>query len=265
MDAAGKPLFTGHLAFSDGPLRLCAVALSPKGDYGPGVVREEPLPAAKRELSALAGEPCDAKLLLADLTSGDLEALLKENPGFDLVAQAHDGWQSDPQPIDGVPVVHVGQRGRVVERLELSVVRPGSGPFVDVGAKERLKAEIGQMDGQIQAVKKEIDRAAAAQVKPLRARLELIERRRSELSSQAEIRGTPSRTLRASYVTLDPKVADDPGLLKRVEAHLAKYPEPAAPMPARFAGGGPGHPFLPHPLGPAVAGAGAPAPHPPAR
>ncbi len=250
-DARGKPLFQGHLAFDDGPLHLCAVFLSPAGDYGPDVHREDPIAAAKRELSAFATEPCDAHVLLANLPATEIEQILKENPGFEVVAQAHEGWQSDPQPVDGIPVVHAGQRGRVLEKLELSVVKPGSGPFVDVGAADRVKGEVTQLDGQIQAVKRQIDEAQAPLVKPMRARLELLERRRAELSAQAKTASHPSRTLRGSYVTLDPKVADDPAVAKLVSGYLAKYPDgPSASPPVRPWAGGPGRPMPPHPVVP---------------
>ena len=46
VDASGKPLFTGHLVFQDGSMKVCAVALSPSGNYGTALVHQDPAPAA---------------------------------------------------------------------------------------------------------------------------------------------------------------------------------------------------------------------------
>ena len=232
-DASGKPLFKGHLAFKDGPLEICAVAVSPEGSYGAEVRRQDPVAAAKRELAALAPEHCQVKLLLAHLSRRDLELLLGAVPGFDVAAVAHDGWQSEPQPIAGIPVVSEGQRGRVVARLDLASAT-SDGPFVDLGAETRLENEGKRIDDQIKDLQGRLPGAPAALVQNDAIRLKALEKRRADLAKIHSSAKSHPRTLRLSFTTLDTAVKDDPTLLARVTAYQAKYPEPAPALPVAF-------------------------------
>ncbi len=229
-DAAGKPVFPGHLTFQAGPLHVCAVALSPQGNLGPTVQSQDPAAAAQRELAAFGAEPCDVKLLLADLPRQQLEDVLKKAPGFDLAASAHDGWQSDPQAVDGVPVVTAGQRGRIVERLDI-VRNDGKGAFSDLGAITRQADELSRIQKQILDLGRQIETAKEPLKKVLTNRLEAVTKRKADLEKTVATAVDPPRSFRTSFVTLDPQVADDAEIKKAADAFSAKYPEPPPPKP----------------------------------
>ncbi|HUB05466.1 MAG TPA: hypothetical protein VMB50_00605 [Myxococcales bacterium] len=229
-DAAGKPLFPGHLAFQAGPFHVCAVALSPPGNYGPGVQAQDPVAAAQRELATFGAQPCDLKLLLADLPRQQLGDVLKSAPGFDLAAASHDGWQSDPQTLSGVPAISVGQRGRAVARLDVTR-NDGHGPFADLGVLSRQADEIGRIDRQIDGLQKQIPTAKDPMKKSLQNRLDAVTHRKADLEKVLATAADPPRSFRTSFVTLDTSVADDPALKKAADAFTAKYPEPPPPRP----------------------------------
>ncbi|MHB8416843.1 MAG: hypothetical protein ACYDCL_02120 [Myxococcales bacterium] len=229
-DPSGKPVFPGHLTFQAGPLHVCAVAVSPGGNLGATALGQDPTAAAQRELGALAGQPCDLKLLVADLSRQQLEDLLKKTPGFDLAAASHDGWQSDPQMLGGVPVFFAGQRGRAVARLDI-VRNDGGGAFADLGVLTRQADEVGRIDRQVADLEKQIPNAKEPLKKTLQTRLETVEKRRADIAKTLAGAADPPRSFRTSFLTLDPQVADDPELKKAADAFTAKYPEPPPPRP----------------------------------
>lgn len=257
-DAAGKALFTGHFSFPAGPLSVCAVAVSPQGNYGTTVQAQDPVAAAQRELTALSAERCDIKILAANLPRPDLEKVLTQAKGFDFAATAHDGWQAEPQLIAGVPVVFAGQRGRNVEKLEI-VRNDGSGAFADLGALSRQADETGRLGRQIADLEKQMGTAQPPMQKTLAMRLDALRKRQADLAKLAPANVDPPRSFRSSFATLDLSVADDPALKKLQDDFTAKYPEPApAPRPVvqRFPQIAPGarpavapfHPFVRPPL-----------------
>ena len=110
--------------------------------------------AARQELQKLPASGCDMKMLLAHLVRTDLDRVLKEVPGFDIAAVAHEGWQGPPQSSSGIPVVYVGQRGRTLFRVDLESAG-GSEPLVDLGAIERARQESESLDRRIEDTKKQ--------------------------------------------------------------------------------------------------------------
>ena len=131
------------------------MAVSQPSGYPDGIHAEDPVPAARQELQQLPASGCDIKLLLAHLVRTDLDRVLKEVPGFDIAAVAHEGWQGPPQSSSGIPVVYVGQRGRTLFRLDLESAG-GSEPLVDLGAIERARQEAESLDRRIEDTKKQI-------------------------------------------------------------------------------------------------------------
>lgn len=271
VDPGGKPLFTGHLAFQDGSLKVCVVALSPAGSYGATLTHQDPAQAAQRELQAVAGEGCAVKVLLANLPRSELEDTLKKVPGFDLVASAHDGWQAEPQLVSGVPTVYCGQRGRSVTRLDI-VRNDGNGIFTDLGAIGRQLDEAKRIDKQIGDLQAQIAKAATPQLQTnFKTRLQAIEKRKEDIAKTVPVGGEPPRSFRSTFFTLDTSVADDPDLKKLADAYQAKYPDvvaaarPMAPRPPFGKPGVPGRsPLIPAPRPPPPVLA-APKPGPPSR
>ncbi len=270
-DPSGKSLFPGHLVFQDGSLKICAVALSPSGNYGSALTRQDPAGAAQRELVAVAGEGCAVKLLLANLPRPELEDTLKKVPGFDLVASAHDGWQAEPQLVAGVPTVYCGQRGRSVTRLDI-VRNEGNGPFVDLGGIGRNLEDLKRYDKQIGDLQTQIAKAKPELQANFKTRLQTLEKLKEEKAKTVSTTGEPSRSFRSKFFTLDTSVADDPDLKKLADAYAAKYPDAVAaarPPPPRLPIGGkppfPGRPpvmqtLQPRPPPPVIARPASPPP-----
>jgi 2',3'-cyclic-nucleotide 2'-phosphodiesterase (5'-nucleotidase family) len=230
-DANGKAPFTGHRIVSAGALKIGLVALSQPTGYPEGIHGEDPAQAARDELQRLAPEQCDLKILLAHLARTDLDRVLKEAPGFDLAAVAHEGWQGPPQSSSGIPVVYVGQRGRSISRLDLETAG-GAEPLVDLGAIERNRQEAETLDRRIQDTKKQMAAYKGATVDSFKKTLETLERRRRDLSAGLrKDNAYHHRVFQADAVNLGPDVADDPEVQKDVKAYLAKYPADASDQP----------------------------------
>lgn len=250
VDPAGKPIFPGHLAFQDGSIKVCAVALSPSGSYGAAVTRQDPAPAAQRELQALATEGCGVKLLLANLPKPELDDTLKKVPGFDLVATAHDGWQAEPQLVEGVPTIYSGQKGRTVTRLDI-VRNDGSGTFTDLGAIGRNLDDLKRYDKQIADLQTQLGKAKPELQANFKTRLQTLEKLKEDKAKTVAVStdGEPPRSFRAKFFTLDTSVADDPDLKKVADAFAAKYPDivaaPPHPAPPRAPFGKPAFPGRP--------------------
>jgi len=228
-DASGKAPFEGHVVVSAGGLKVCVVAISQPNGYPEGIHAEDPVEAARQELQKLPASGCDLKMLLAHLVRTDLDRVLKEAPGFDLAAVAHEGWQGPPQSSSGIPVVYVGQRGRTLFRLDLESAG-GSEPLVDLGAIERARQESESLDRRIEDTKKQI--ASAKDPSAYKATLQALERRRKE-TGDARKKDTAyhPRVFHAEAVDLGTGVSDDPEVQKLVQAYLAKYPADAADRP----------------------------------
>ncbi len=229
-DMSGKLLFQDRLVFQAGKEKVCAVPLSPAAGYGPGTQRLDAAAAAKRVLASLAGEGCQVKLLLANLARPDLETLLKAVPGFDLAFTAHDGWGGAPQIVNGVPVVYAGQRGRMLNRIDV-LTDDGPGVFSDVGSLDRARGDLARIDVQIQEITKRMKTASGPAAANFQGQVAALTKRRAELAQEAA--GTKaSRTFRATSVLLDTSVADDPALEKQMDAYRAKWPDvPERPFP----------------------------------
>jgi 2',3'-cyclic-nucleotide 2'-phosphodiesterase (5'-nucleotidase family) len=204
-------------------------AVSQATGYPDGIHGDDPATAAREELKQLDASGCDLKILLAHLTRADLDRVLKDAPGFDLAAVAHEGWQGSPQTSTGIPVVYVGQRGRSILRLDLETAG-GSEPVVDLGALDRTKQEAESIDRRIQETKKQI--ASAKDPSAYKLTLQALERRSREIATtQRKEGGYHRRAFRTEAVDLGSGVADDPEVQKAVQAYLAKYPADASDHP----------------------------------
>src|SRR4029077_19390563 len=103
VDAAGKPLFLGHVVVEAGKLKTCVVAVSGQIEGVHGVTQTDPAQAAHAELAALGQSHCDVKLLLAHMTLSEVEPVLKDAFGFDLAVVAHQGYQMGARMIGETP------------------------------------------------------------------------------------------------------------------------------------------------------------------
>jgi 2',3'-cyclic-nucleotide 2'-phosphodiesterase (5'-nucleotidase family) len=258
---AGDNPFVGHVEVKAGELMVCAVAVQgsaepPKGglgpmapfsDYGPEVQRTDPAEAAKRELAALQGRPCDVKILLAHMDRAELDKLLVAVPGFDAAIVGHQGQQFPPQRSNEVAVFGDGARGRQVGEIHLGIAdQPSTSPFVDKGEGERLKENEAQIQKQIDDLKKRIKTVPEAAKAQAEKSLDSLEGRLKDVRSKlpaAEHKRDP-RVYAFEWINLGTDIADEPALKTEVDDFEKVHPEPPPPalpprpMPFRPAGDG---------------------------
>ncbi len=118
-----------------------------------GLIVEEPMKTAKKVVSELK-EKTDFIVLLSHLGyAKDLE-LAKALDGINVIVGGHTGINlSYPRTIRNTVVLQVGNRGRYLGRVDLSIRDP-SQPFVNLKMKEALQKRLGQIETRLQDLEK---------------------------------------------------------------------------------------------------------------
>lgn len=136
----------------------------------------------------------------------------------DLVLQNHEQRGMGPGvpiPMGKAFVVHTGERGRQVARIDLEL--SGKGPLSDLNEAQRTRQSVQILDRQIAEVEKRIERATdPGMKKSYQATLESFRKRRADVAKAAEQKKPAGRTLALSYTTLGPELPGDPALAAEV-------------------------------------------------
>lgn len=218
----GKLIFKASTILNVGGVKVGVIGASPPNPFKfPGVVglplQDTVIPEAKR-LRPLV----DVVVVLAPVMYPDAMQIASQAEGaVDLVLQNHEGRGAGP----GVPVavadnflIHTGERGRQIARLELTLA--GKGPFQDGHQSDRERQSLEILDRQVGEVKKRLAATTdPAQKQSYQATLESFQTRRVQVVKQLGEKKGAGRSLRLSFPMLGPDVASDPVL----EAQVAKH------------------------------------------
>lgn len=215
----GKRIFAPSAILTVHGVKVGVIGASPPNPFKfPGVegkpLVETVIPEAKR----LRGQ-VDVVVVLAAVMYPDAMQLAKEGGGvIDFVLQNHDMRGVGP----GVPIeveknhlIHTGERGRQIARLDL--VLSGPGPFADALESTQRQKTLEVLDRQIGQVKKRLETANDEKARASYAQtLQSFEQRRQQLAEQAAQLADPQKRVTLSYPVLGPEVASDPELARQV-------------------------------------------------
>ncbi len=224
VDGRGKLLFAAATQLSIAGIRVGLLGLSPL-EAGAGIQSRPPVQAALVEARKLRAK-VDLVIALAAVPHADALQLSKEaGDSIDLILQSHDARGAGiPQRSGSSYVIPTGERGRQIGRLELDL--SGSGPFVDLGQRERNEQLIKMLDVQIAEARKRLDGASPDAKNSLSQTMRSFEARREALAQETSSASAKSgRSLKLDFLMLGTEFSDDPALKARV---AVLEPEPPA-------------------------------------
>ena len=220
--ADGGSPFVPHLLVERGGLKIGVIGLCAAPNAATpipaGFTALDVVATAKAELAAVQAEGAQLTVVLLSGPQ-DLAKVLAQLPGVDLVFPTGDGsiqqaWQ--PAPTSGF-VVGAGQKGKMLSRVRLGYA--ASRPFVDAGTAERASSELEFLGTRLTDMKKRAMIAPEGDRAALERMIEQIEKRQGDVKQKSLAAPDPSKpTLAHDFVNLGKELADDPGLLKAVEA-----------------------------------------------
>jgi 2',3'-cyclic-nucleotide 2'-phosphodiesterase (5'-nucleotidase family) len=224
VDGGGRLLFSATTQLNIAGARIGLLGLSPLQPGG-GVQSKPPVQAALAEARKLRAK-VDLVIALAAVPYADALQLSKEaGDSIDLILQSHEARGTGiPQRSGTSYVIPTGERGREISRLELDLA--GSGPFVDLGQRERNEQLIRMLDVQIAEARKRLEAGSPDAKSSLSQTMRGFEARREALAKKiSSSAANSSRTLKLDFLVLGNDFADDPGLKARV---AVLEPEPPA-------------------------------------
>jgi 2',3'-cyclic-nucleotide 2'-phosphodiesterase (5'-nucleotidase family) len=218
----GKLIFAPSAVYTAGPLRIGVIGLSPANPFGrfPGVEGKPLVAAASAEAKKLKGK-VDLIVVLAAVPYPDaLEVANALGSQVDLILQTHD-LRGTALPVAGKGswVLNVGERGRVVSRIDLDL--SGGGPLVDMGELKRLEQTQKGLEAQVKETRKRLDAAKGnpANQRSLAATLAQFEARQVEVAAKLQSGASQgARTFALTYANLGADVPSDEATLKEVAA-----------------------------------------------
>jgi len=217
VDSAGEPVFKPYVIVERGVLKIALVGASSVMPPGDGYKFTDPLPALEIQ-TRLARAEADLVVLLFHGSQEDQQRIDAAGLPIDLILQSHLGGTANMLRTSTIPVARLGSEGRRLTALTLTLRQPGA-PLVDLTNMQRT----------LTFVAKGIERLSRNQPKgvPLEEiyadnpqvlnRLALLRDRGTQ--AEAEL-ARATNTLVGRRITLDGKVADDPGLLSLVNGTL---------------------------------------------
>jgi 2',3'-cyclic-nucleotide 2'-phosphodiesterase (5'-nucleotidase family) len=216
VDGRGALLFEPSMRTRIAGIRVGVLGISPL-QSGAGMRGTPPVQAALGEARKLKGR-VDLIIALAAVPYADALQLSKEaGDTIDLILQSHEarGVGIPQRNGGGAFVIPTGERGRQLARLELDL--SGSGPWVEVGQKERDQQLIKGLDFQIAATRKRLEAASPGATNSLTQTLRSFENRRETLAK--EIAGSSEksgRLLKLDFLGLGAEYAGDPALKAQI-------------------------------------------------
>lgn len=226
LDSGGKPVFSPSIVMEAAGKRIAVIGASPAGTFDGG--KGGPIAAAVVAEAKKVRPKADLVLVLAAIPYADALQLSREaGSAVDFIFQAHDVRGIGPlQRGDGNFVVPTGERGRQLGRLVMAI--GGEGPWVDAVQLRREQQSVSMIEGQIEEVKKRIERAEDAEKKAaLQETLRQFAQRRAQLVQQVQAASTASgRKVSLEWLTLSSRFEEDAALaaaVRRIEPHGAAH------------------------------------------
>ncbi len=213
----GEKPFEPSALLAVGEKQVGVIGLWAKGTLPAGLVAASAAAAAKAEAAKLRAR--GAQLVVALVHGSTAEAMpLAAVEGIDLVVPAHDGHSRQPVAAPGGGwVLGAGSRGRQV--LVVEVHPDGAGALADAGSADRLAREVEYVERRLAEARKRRDGERPELRKTYEKMVESFEARLATLRTQVAGAGMPEgRRFRASEISLDEHVADQPALQARVDA-----------------------------------------------
>jgi len=220
----GKPVFEPSRVVTVGGVRVGLVGVTAPATFAafPGLLSESPVPAAISEAKKLKGK-VDLVVVLGAIPHADALELVRQAPqDLDLVFQSGDSRSglSPSQPGDTAFVVSGGERGRILEQVEVDLSHGLSRklPLVDATVTARQRMRISLLDNQISETRRRL--AAThdeAIVREYKATLASFEQQRALVVKEVEHASPPGgpgggRPFTVQPIELGPDVPSDPTL-----------------------------------------------------
>lgn len=248
VDKDGKPVFAPYVVVERQGFKFAILGLmtgtatlnetsfqSEQGQYK----IEPPLEAAKKYMPEIQKLNPTAILLLAHMERNELDQLVKEVPGIDLILAGQGMSKSNYlEQIGDTYFVEGAQRGQVMNVLVMHLSTPQHKPFVVREVAEKLQAEVTRIDGQLERYAKAVngpDRATGRGPSAKERFKKMIEDllvQRAGLAEKAKTLVAPtadSPFLALGSAEILAAWKDDADVLAWIEAYEKAFPQ-AAPV-----------------------------------
>lgn len=244
VDKDGKPVFLPYVVVEKLGFRFVFFGLLPKDTTfnetafpkEQGLYKiESPVDTAKKYLPEIQKLGATATFVLAHMERGDIEALTKEVPGFDLYFAGQGMAKSNfVERLSNAWFVEGGQRGQVLNVLVMHLNDKAHKEFVVREIGQKLKEEVQRLDAQIERYSKVVAGPAKAgtrgenkdRFKKMVA--DLMEDRKALAAKVAALAApaadSPFLSLESAEILKD--FPDQPEILAWIDAYEKAYPPP---------------------------------------
>lgn len=207
-----------------------------------GCTATPPATAVSAALSALG--PVDVVVVLSHMDRDADSALAEAVPEIDLVVNGHARLTHQaPAALPGAALqLGSGSRGRSVGVASVQLI-PGARGFQAGDAVDEAREKLERTEARLKSVEERLAKASGPQVERLERQKELYETEKERVEEQLALakaeRKEPAHTLSNELITLDERVADEPGVAALLEKAKAAVTALEAGLPLGAADDGP--------------------------